>query len=191
MNKRNKNIIFSLFILCALAVTFLLLKNNSSGIDSNMSDTAQLLLAANIKAVEPRKEPRDFTLEILDDENTSLSSHKGKLVLLNFWATWCPPCVREMPSMNNLYNQYKNKGFEILAVNLREDSNTVRQFIQDNDYSFPVLLDSDGNVGSVYGVEMIPTSYLIDREGKIAGMIIGSIYWDTLQVMAAVESLLQ
>jgi peroxiredoxin len=79
----------------------------------------------------------------------------------------------------------------MLAVNLRENNNTVRQFINRYRYTFPVPLDLDGRVGSSYGIEVIPTTFIIDREGKIIGRIVGSIYWDTPQVIAAFDALLK
>lgn len=146
---------------------------------------------ARIQALNQQIEPRDFTLQLLNGDNITLSSLKGKVVILNFWATWCPPCREEMPSMEKLYQQYKDQGLEMLAVNLRENRNTVQQFIQQNGYTFPVPLDLNGRVGSMYGISSIPTTFIINREGMIIGRVVGSIYWDTPQVFALFDALLQ
>ncbi|MCL2804830.1 MAG: TlpA family protein disulfide reductase [Treponema sp.] len=154
-------------------------------------ETANLLRGARIQVLPQRQLPQDFTLQNLNGENVTLSSYKGKVVLLNFWATWCPPCRDEMPSMETLYKRYKNQGLELLAVNLRENPAAVRQFIQRGGYTFPIPLDTNGRVSGNYGVEAIPTTYVIDREGMIIGRIVGAIHWDTPQVFAAFDALLK
>ena len=170
------------------ALFFILLTQN---IDAQVSENAaRLLRSARIQVFNQRTDARDFTLPLLDGENVTLSSFRGKVVFLNFWASWCPPCREEMPSMETLYQRYKDLGLEMLAVNLRESPDEVRRFVQSNGYTFPVLLDRTGRVGSNFGVSGIPTTFIIDREGKIIGRLVGSIYWDTPQIFAAFEALL-
>ena len=133
----------------------------------------------------------DFALTDLKGKEVSLSSLKGKFVFLNFWATWCPPCRAEMPSMQVLYEKYRNSGFEILAVNLREDKKTVRDYMKKNGYTFPVVLDTDGSVGgSMYGVSGIPTTYFIGKDGAILGRLVGTREWDTEEVYKVIENYL-
>jgi len=153
-------------------------------------EAARLLKNAKIQVYNKAADPHNFSLPLLSGENVTLSSFRGKVVILNFWATWCPPCRAEMPSMEILYKRYKDQGLEILAVDIGENANTVRQFIQKNNYSFPVLLDTTKQTSAIYGVEAIPTTYIIDRNGKIIGRIIGSINWDTQQIFNAFEKLL-
>jgi len=155
------------------------------------SEASRLLREARIQVLDQRTVARDFTLPLLNGGDATLSSYRGKVVILNFWATWCPPCRTEMPSMEVLYQRFKNQGLEILAVDLGEDAATVRQFIQSNGYTFPVLLDRNNRVSNNYGIEAIPTSYILDREGRIIARIIGSIYWDTPQILAAFDALLK
>jgi len=154
-------------------------------------EAARALRDANIQVLGQRIDPRDFTLPLLTGGNATLSSYRGKVVILNFWATWCPPCRVEMPSMETLYQRFNAQGLEILAVDIGENASTVQQFIRSAGYTFPVLLDSANRVSSVYGIEAIPTTYIIDREGKIIGRVVGSIMWDNQRVIAAIDALLK
>ena len=183
---------FSANFLLILILLILIPQQISAQVSSDAERPAWMLLlrAARIQVLDQQIEPRDFTLPLLSGENASLSSYKGKVVILNFWATWCPPCRAEMPSMETLYQRFKNQGLEILAVDLGESARTVRQFIQDHNYTFPVMLDSNSRIGSLYGIQSIPTSFIIDREGKIIGRVVGAIHWDTPQAIAAFEALL-
>jgi thiol-disulfide isomerase/thioredoxin len=132
----------------------------------------------------------DFSLPLVEGKTRSLGSYKGKVVFLNFWATWCGPCRSEMPSIESLYKKFGDKGFEILAVNCAEDKATVSSYLKNGGFSFPVLLDPDGRVSLNYGVQSIPTTFLIDRDGMIVLRLIGSIDWNTPKIHAAMESLL-
>jgi len=133
---------------------------------------------------------RDFTLSTPEGINITLSALQGKVVFLNFWATWCSPCRVEMPSMETLYQRFKDQGLEILAVNIIERPDEVLDFMQLFKLSFPVPLDRDGAVGASYGVQGIPTSFLINREGKIVMRHVGTLDWDTPETRAAFEGLL-
>jgi len=154
-------------------------------------EVERALRDAKISVFEQRTEPTDFTLPLLGGENVSLSSYKGKVVILNFWATWCPPCRAEMPSMETLYKSFNGQGLEILAVDIGEDTSTVQKFIRSNGYTYPILLDSSKKISSIYGIKAIPTTYIIDREGKIIGRVIGSIKWDNKKVISAIEALIK
>lgn len=109
----------------------------------------------------------DFTLSDLNGKEVSLSSFKGTKIMLNFFATWCPPCKAEMPDMEKLYQESKDSDFIILAVNLGEDEKTVKEFMKKNNYNFPVLLDIRGIAADKYSVSAIPTTYFLDKEGNI------------------------
>lgn len=117
----------------------------------------------------------DFTLETMRGGSVSLSSYRGKVVLLSFWATWCGPCQQEMPAMQKLYDQLKSKGLVVVAVDVGEDKPTVAAFLKKNGYTFPVLLDTTGDVAgsSVYNANAIPTNFIIDKNGEIRGRKIG------------------
>jgi peroxiredoxin len=157
---------------------------------------AEKLTAEDFKAVglAPLKEGTasiDFTLSDLGGKKVSLSSFKGKVVFLNFWATWCPPCRAEMPSMERLYQKLKDKGLVILAVDLQEDAKSVRKFVSEHKLTFPVLLDSDGKVGGTYGARSIPTSYIVGRNGNVLGGTIGGREWDTPEMISFFTRLLE
>ncbi len=111
----------------------------------------------------------DFTLQATDGSQVSLSDLRGKVVLLNFWATWCPPCKAEMPDLEALYREYgKAHDFVVVGVNLQEDQEIIEQFARQAGLSFPILLDTDGKVsGQAYAVRSLPMSMIIDRDGYI------------------------
>ena len=118
----------------------------------------------------------DFTLSTLDSQIITLSDLRGKAILLNFWATWCPPCRSEMPAMQTVYKDYGSSGkFVILAVNstLQDRMEDVGSFVVEQGLTFPVLLDTDGEVSNLYQVRSMPTSFFIDPDGIIREVVIG------------------
>lgn len=135
----------------------------------------------------------DLSIPNLEGEEVSLSSLEGKVVLLNFWATWCPPCRAEMPAMENVYRELKDEGFDILAVSTRDPRETrqkVEAYIAENDYTFPVLFDeSGGAVPPFYRTGSIPTSYLIDKEGQVIARLIGAYEWDNEELVELLREL--
>lgn len=135
----------------------------------------------NSQENKPETEAIDFTLTDLDGNTVSLSDYKGKSVYLNFFATWCPPCRAEMPDIEKVYQKYKDKDFVVLAVDLGEDKDTVKSFIEDNGYSFKVLLDSDQSVGQQYEISAIPVSVFIDKNGKIVNKRVGALSEDEME----------
>jgi peroxiredoxin len=132
-----------------------------------------------------------FTLPDLTGKPTSLSDFRGKVVLVNIWATWCGPCKREIPSLDRLYQLRKDKGFEIVAVSEdRTSSSKVASFVADYQMSFPVLHDARGEVGNKYWARAIPSSFLLDRQGVIRWKVAGAIQWDDDRVVKRVDQLL-
>lgn len=142
-----------------------------------------------IRLDEKLKAP-SFTLKNLNGTEVKLEDHRGKIVFLNFWTTWCRPCREEMRSMEKLYTEFKNRDFTILAVDFQEDSETVKAFRKDFNLNFPILLDSDGKVGLMYGVRGIPATYLIDREGYVLGRALGPRDWASKEVFELIDHLL-
>ncbi len=121
------------------------------------------------------KKAPDFSLTDLSGSKVSLSDFKGKVVLVNFFATWCPPCRDEMADVNSFYNENKSKDIVVLAVDAgQEDPTVVKNFMSQNDYTFPVLLDKDGKVGDTYRVDGIPAWFFIDKNGNVKATKVGA-----------------
>jgi len=132
-----------------------------------------------------------FSLTMLDGGKKGLKDYRGKVVLLHFWATWCVACRHEMPQIEQLWQRYRDDGLVVLGVNVDRDNLVgVRQFVHKRDLSFPSVLDPEGEVRNRYEVRALPTSYLIGRDGKIIGRIIGERKWNTRQAAAMVEEIL-
>ena len=125
----------------------------------------------------------DFTLLDLDGNEVRLSEFRDKVVLINFWTTWCPPCRAEMPEIESLYQEYKDKGLVIIGIDIGEPEARVRQFVQRGGYSWTFVLDSNGAVMADYKIRKIPTSFFIDRKGVIQAENIGAM---TKQGMEAI-----
>ncbi len=117
----------------------------------------------------------DFTLTGLDGQEYRLNDLRGKVVMVNFWATWCPPCRAEMPDIESLYQDYKDKGVVILGVDLHEEESLVRNFVTQGGYHWTFVIDSTGSVAADYHVQVIPTSFFIDRNGVIQAVHTGAM----------------
>lgn len=136
-------------------------------------------MALGIQEYSTPVEAKDFTLRDINNRKVNLKDFRGKTVMLNFWATWCAPCRQEMPSMEKLYRQFKDKGFVVLSVASGDDSSSVAQFIKEYNITFPALLDADFEVSEYYKVWSLPTTYFISPDGKITGMAYGGRDWST------------
>lgn len=150
------------------------------------------LEAKELKAIAPRAAFSALKLTDLDGRSHDLSEYKGKVVLVNFWATWCPPCRAEMPSMQRLKQKMAAKPFVIVAVDMAETPQQIRAFTQQMQppIDFTILLDKDGRALKDWKVFVFPTSYILDRQGKIRYSLLGSTEWDDPATLKAIESLL-
>ena len=176
-----KAIIFSVFIIIIAAVVILL-----QGKDSffNLSDYPP--------RVKPGLPAPNFTFPGLDGKPVSLTDFKGKVVFLNIWATWCPPCRDEMPAMEKLYQELKGKDFEILAISIdTSGAKVVAPFMKEYKLSFPALLDPDGTVQNLYGTTGVPESFVINKDGIIEKIVIGPMDWATPEVVDFFRNLIQ
>jgi peroxiredoxin len=135
------------------------------------SDTSLEAASAVLALHDQLLQESGFTLAGLDGKTYNLDALRGKVVLLNFWATWCPPCRREMPDMDALYKRFSDKGLIVLAVS-DEKRETVEDFLKKQNYTFPVMLDPDRKVNTAFGIEGIPNSFLFDRKGKLVAQSI-------------------
>ncbi len=133
----------------------------------------------------------DFTLKDLQGREVSLKRFRGKIVLLNFWATWCPSCRKEIPSMIKLYERYKDKGLEIIGVNLdRMDKSGIEKFSSEHNITFPTLLDPAGKTAVLYGITALPATFILDRNGKIQERIAGGKDWSSEENLKKFETFL-
>lgn len=175
-----KKIIGLLAVACLVAIaTVSFVKNNVDKTEAISNDQLGSDLATNpaSEGLGKGDSAPKFTLTTLDGKEVSLADYKGKKVVLNFWATWCPPCKAEMPHMQNYYeDKAKQENVEILAVNLTSSDtgiDKIQAFQEDYALSFPIPLDEDGEVGETYQAITIPTSYIIDTTGTIQNKIVG------------------
>ena len=136
-------------------------------------DTPQFKEAmAKLESDDAQRQQADFTLTDLQGKSWTLKDLKGKVVLVNFWATWCPPCQKEMPDLEALYNRFKGQGFVILAISEDEETNKVAPFIAERKITYPILLDPGQKVNKLFQVEGIPKSFVYDRQGKLVAQSI-------------------
>lgn len=133
----------------------------------------------------------EFSLSTPEGNTIALAQLRGQLVFLNFWATWCPPCRVEMPSMERLHKEFKDQGLAMLAIDIGESPKQVARFMKEFRLSFPALLDADSEVSSRYRVQGLPSTFLIDRSGRIAGLAVGARNWASPEGKALIRSLLE
>jgi peroxiredoxin len=134
----------------------------------------------------------DFTLDILGDGQVTLSKLRGKVVIINIWASWCPPCREEMPAIEKVYRAYKDLGLEVLGINTTNQDSEVEAaaFVQQLGLTFPIPLDRTGGVSAAYNVRGLPTTFFIDQEGVIREVVVGGPMSEAL-IQSRVEKLLQ
>jgi len=150
------------------------------------SETSDVASAQNL-AQAP-----DFTLNLLNGEETALRDYRGQVVMLNFWATWCAPCRKEMPEMQDLWQKFKDKGFVVLAISEDEGhEKRIKGFVKKLGLSFPILLDPQGEVSDRYKSTGLPTTFLIDRDGKVVATVVGLRDWGNAESVALIKSLLE
>jgi len=179
----NKNLLsFAILALAAVILIVNIWKPDLTESEKKPTDqteeTAETedIPGAKLSALREGAEAPDFELTALDGKTVKLSDYRGKKVILNFWATWCPPCKAEMPHMQNFYEENKDKGVEILAVNLTnmdKGVDEVQKFVKEYGLTFTIPLDEEGVAGTTYQAFTIPTSYILDENGVITKKIVG------------------
>ncbi|MDA3904221.1 MAG: TlpA disulfide reductase family protein [Desulfuromusa sp.] len=165
----------------ALIIVLLVLVGGAGYIYTNMP-TVVSVVAGDIAP--------DFQLEDTEGNPVSLASFRGKVVMVNFWATWCPPCIEEMPSMERLNEVMAGDDFVILAINTEKNGRTiVPDFLKKNPHTFPILYDDKAVVQQLYGVYKFPESYIIRKDGTIAQKVIGPLDWSSTKAITYFKSL--
>lgn len=161
-------------------------KDNNLG-SSNINTNVKSDTGAEVKTgIQKGNKAPDFKLKTLDNKEVKLSDYKGKKVILNFWATWCPPCKAEIPDLIKFYEDFKDKDVVILGVDLTQSEksqNAVADFLKSYGITYPVALDTDGTASKMYQVTGIPTSYIIDTQGIIRDIIVGPMDFEGMKRM--------
>lgn len=132
----------------------------------------------------------DFNLVDLKDATHALTEYRGKVVAVNFWASWCPPCIQEMPSMQRLHNKLADEAFVMLPVNVGEKKYKVWKFAKLINFTVPILLDTDSKTFNAWDVSVLPTSFLVDKQGRVRYRAIGDLEWDSEEVVSIIEALI-
>jgi len=193
MNKRIP-IILSLFLIYALVI----LTGGAESAEtvtiheaqSDISKTDRLFLDMGIFKLHSLAPPVDIYLKDLNGKMVRVSDLKGKIVFLNFWTTWCPPCRIEMPAMQKLHQRLKDKDFVMIAINLQEPASRVKAFNKKYKLNFTSLLDSSGKVALRFGIRSIPVTYILDKKGGMIGKALGAREWDSEKSIALFEHLM-
>jgi thiol-disulfide isomerase/thioredoxin len=139
--------------------------------------------------ISPDSDPLEIRLSDPTGRPVSLSEFRGKIVFINFWTTWCLACVIEMPSMEKLHQRFKDKDFVMVAINLQESAERVKQFYKEHQLTFTTLLDITGDVGAALSINAIPTTFILDKTGRIIGKALGPREWESKKSIALFEYL--
>lgn len=133
----------------------------------------------------------EFAQRDINGRYVSITSLRGKVIVLNFWATWCPPCKKEIPGLDRLYGDYRSQGLEVVAVSTDSSERGIKEFLKETPLSYRILRDGDGKISRLYGVYSLPTTFIVDRSGIVIKHFIGEQDWDSPQTRATIESLLK
>jgi peroxiredoxin len=166
------------------ADSFFVAKTDSKEID-------RLFKKVGILALPNKTPPVEFVLPDPKGRITSISEFRRKIVFLNFWTTWCYACIIEMPAMEKLHKRFRDRDFVMIAINLQEPAERVKQFFNDHKLTFTTLLDIKGLVGAEFGIRSIPSTFILDKEGRIIGKALGPREWDGDQAMALFDYLVE
>jgi peroxiredoxin len=131
----------------------------------------------------------NFTLPTLDGPRISLRDYRSHVVVVNFWATWCPPCVEETPSLKRFADEMQSDGVKVIGVSVDQDEAALRKFVAEAQLSFPIARDPEAAVAARYGTFKFPETYIVDSEGKIAEKLIGAIDWQDPRIVGRIKSL--
>jgi DsbE subfamily thiol:disulfide oxidoreductase len=134
----------------------------------------------------------EFSLSDPSGRTYTLAELKGSVVFINFWATWCPPCIEEMPSLQNLYNGFKdNKEFRMVTILYKDDYEKAMAYMKQNNYALPVLIDREGKAAKAYGVTGVPETYIVDKQGILRQKVIGPADWNSTEADSLIANLLK
>jgi len=175
-----KKAIIPLILLIAVVLFFVIKPNTGT-----QSGGAGVSLLTKLNG----KPAPDFKLFDMDDKERTLADYKGKPIIVNFWATWCPPCRKEIPSMNRAWHKIKDEGIAMIAINVGESADEVFAFTGEYPIDFTVLLDQSGMVSTTWPVRGLPTTFVVDTEGNLVYQAIGGREWDADEILDVVRKL--
>jgi thiol-disulfide isomerase/thioredoxin len=176
-----------IFGLCLIAILFVPIDHvypEESPLDKKFKSLGILKLAG----IPP---PASFDPFDLEGNPVKLSDFHGKIVFINFWTTWCPDCVYEMPDIEKLYKTIKNPDFIILAIDLKESPKKVKKFLTKHNLTYKILLDKKGDMGKAFGIRSIPTTFILNRQGGMVGKAMGARDWGSKKSIDLFEYLLK
>jgi peroxiredoxin len=150
----------------------------------------ELLKPLNLSGYSSSMRPPDFRGQTSDGKMLSLTGLRGKLVVVNFWASWCQECRSEMPAFEGLHREFSVQGLAIVGINAREGTSTIREYAKELGLTFPLILDPSGKINSAYGVIGLPTTFLIGRDGRPVALAIGPREWSGKPARALIQTLL-
>jgi len=151
---------------------------------------ASLLKTLDLRGYTSRTAPPQFSGRTLDARQLSMTEHRGTVIVLNFWATWCLECRSEMPALERLQREFSSRGLAVIAVNARENKEAVRRYATELGLTFPLVLDPDGKINALYGVIGLPTTFVVGRDGRAIAFAIGPREWESAPARALIEALL-
>lgn len=158
--------------------------------ESGRAEVAELLQKLNVTAYSRNTKPPDFNGRTEDSQTLSLAMLRGKVVLLNFWASWCQECRAEMPMFERLHREFKARGLNVVGINVREDPKAVREYSKTLGLTFPLVLDPKGEINAAYGVIGLPTTFLFGRDGRAVALAIGPRAWTSAPARSLIQTLL-
>ncbi len=144
-----------------------------------------------IRHYTEREKAPDFSLPDTTDKTHNIKDYKGQVVILNFWATWCVPCRKEMPSLKKAWARLRAEGVQLLGVAIKDDFKDVTEFKKHHNLEFPLPMDPKGNIASNWAVMAVPTAYVIDTNGRVAMRVIGGSEWDSPELINSIIALKQ
>jgi peroxiredoxin len=149
-----------------------------------------LLNTLNLRGYPSGATPPPLSGHTFETQSVSLADLRGKVILLNFWASWCLECRPEMPLLEHLYREFAPRGLAVVGINAREDGETVRRYAKALGLTFPLVLDTAGEINAVYGVVGLPTTFLVGRDGRAVALAVGPREWASIPGRAIIETLL-
>lgn len=159
-------------------------------LEASRADVAELLDGLKLSGYRPGTKPPEFKGTTADSRAVSLDSLRGKVVLLNFWASWCIECRPEMPMFERLHREFAAQGLSVLGINTREGIEAIRGYAKELRLTFPLVLDPKGEINAAYGVIGLPTTFLIGRDGRAVARTVGLRDWESAPAKTIIQALL-